>query len=62
MIDPNEDDGDEDELAVVCPRCGCTDAEILRRPKDPPSWFKPGRAKCQNCGLEFTVCFDGQKF
>lgn len=47
----------------ACPRCGCTDTDILRRPAEPAdvnpdglgTWFTDGRARCRNCNTEF--CF-----
>ena len=38
-----------------CPRCGCNDVEILKRP-DPAvkeSWWPQGRARCRFCGLTY---------
>lgn len=50
-----------------CPRCGCTDAEILGEPAAQAplvskaqqhygvaSWFAGGRARCRHCGLKFS--------
>jgi ribosomal protein S27E len=39
----------------ACPRCGCQDAEILKRP-DPESttWWASGRARCNHCRREFA--------
>lgn len=49
--------GIELELAdgPPCPRCGCTDVEILRRcdPALKESWWPNGRARCRFCGLAF---------
>jgi DNA-directed RNA polymerase subunit M/transcription elongation factor TFIIS len=41
-----------------CPNCGCCDAEILREPvkveETASRWWPIGRARCRNCGSEFS--------
>jgi transcription elongation factor Elf1 len=42
---------------VECPRCGCNDCGVIRRPSQKPGWFcqQHGRARCRACGLSFQV-------
>ena len=48
----------ERSVGPACPRCGCQDSAIIRRPADGESkWFQRqhGRAQCRNCGLRFQI-------
>ena len=40
-----------------CPRCGCNDCGIIRRPTNGDAWFgrQHGRAQCRSCGLKFQI-------
>jgi len=38
----------------ACPRCGCKDTDVLRRPTtESRSWFGAGEARCSHCRLRF---------
>jgi hypothetical protein len=39
---------------LICPSCGCNDAEILSWPDPDGGWFHPGgTAQCRHCGRQF---------
>ena len=53
---------DENELydlsGLDCPRCGCNDVVIVKRPM-PGKWFGCGKAQCRYCGRVFSVRVEG---
>lgn len=56
IIDPSSDDDQVDiDNRVDCPRCGSPDCEIISAPR-PGSWFgRFGRARCNDCRIEFSI-------
>lgn len=52
------DDDLEIDNRVDCPRCGSPDCEIISHPR-PGSWFGHfGKARCNDCGVTFTITLD----
>lgn len=54
IIDPDDEPFDLSEL--LCPKCGCNHARIVKLP-EPGRWFDAGRgyAVCDFCNIRFRI-------